>query len=741
MTERELLEMIEKSAEAVEIPESITPEAMKKKLDKLQESQGVFEDCEKKEQADKPHGGGRKIKKAGRRYVAAAAVLLVCGVGIFAATDGMGNLFGKNQEPDMNVADVVDASAADDLDEADAAVMESGGTAESQSEEALEEQPEAKKDAGDLYVVAEGYGDVYDVLYKNDYYRYQTNGSSIDYEYGVVEDLESTTGTFFGNASDSVENSTSDSAVKEENVEGDTAGSSYSRTNVQMEGVDESDIIKTDGSYIYVVDGSSIHIVDVTGESMEETGEIDVAMSSASDQIEEMYVSGNTLNLIVTKQVSELKEQSVDMGNGAATTSGTSFTVEDVLYFDSNIVTELLTYDISDPKKPKLTGRVTQDGYYKTSRKIGDVVYLFTEKYLEVPQLERSTAIADEEVSSWLPLINGEAVAYDCIYVPEQGSNSLMVSSVDVKKPDQVVDNVMIVNDSVDIYVSTESLYLYGGNYENDGIFTEIAKFSLKKGNINAVGAASVGGDVYDTFAINEYQGKLRLLTTDWSSGEDENNLYLFDQDLKLTGKLTGIAPGEQIYAARYFRDTAYFVTYRNTDPLFAVDLSDEKNPKILSELKITGFSEYLHFWGEDKLLGIGYETDPDTGATKGLKITMFDISNPAELTTLGTCVIENVDYSPALYNYKCVLVDAKENMIGFMAESYQNWRSGYNYLLFKWEDGKFKELMTESIDETVWMEQYRGLYVDEMFYLASPKQIISYDREDDYRMTEKLEL
>ena len=97
-------------------------------------------------------------------------------------------------------------------------------------------------------------------------------------------------------------------------------------------------------------------------------------------------------------------------------------------------------------------------------------------------------------------------------------------------------------------------------------------------------------------------------------------------------------------------------MTYRNMDPLFAVDLSDDTNPKILGELKITGFSEYLHFWGEDKLVGIGYETDPDTGAQEGLKITMFDISDPADLKEIKTLVLKNVDYSQALYNYKSVL-------------------------------------------------------------------------------------
>lgn len=277
-------------------------------------------------------------------------------------------------------------------------------------------------------------------------------------------------------------------------------------------------------------------------------------------------------------------------------------------------------------------------------------------------------------------------------------------------------------------------------DYSGSSITTQIAKFELDDGVIDAVGAASVAGAVTDTFAVNEYKGKLRILTTDWSSAENKNFLYLFDRELKRTGSIGDIAPGEEIYAARYLGDMAYFVTYRNTDPLFAVDLSDEKEPRILSELKITGFSEYLHFWGEDKLLGIGYETDPDTGNRKGIKLTMFDISDPANLKTAGTSVIKNLDYSPALYDYKCVLADAGENMIGFAGESYQR-KESYSYLVFSWENGAFREQMTESLAEGTDLSEYRGIYIGDLFYLASPKSVISYDRKGGYRMLQKMEI
>ena len=157
-----------------------------------------------------------------------------------------------------------------------------------------------------------------------------------------------------------------------------------------------------------------------------------------------------------------------------------------------------------------------------------------------------------------------------------------------------------------------------------------------------------------------------------------------------------------------------------------------------IGEEKITGFSEYLHFWGEDKLVGIGYETDPDSGVREGLKITMFDISNPADLKEIKTLVLKNVDYSQALYDYKCVLADAKENLLGFTTEDYEN--NSLDYLLFSWEDGKFVNLMTEKVAGNFSSDNYRGIYVGDVFYVADRAGICSFDRTKNYQLMKKIE-
>ncbi|MBO5069065.1 MAG: beta-propeller domain-containing protein, partial [Roseburia sp.] len=728
-------EIIDEQERKVEVDSSDESES-KQDSENNRKQEGGREQMEKKQGKQKKAGHvWQKIYRHGRRYGAVAAVfLLICGLGIFAAASGRNEQNGASQVADAG-ENAVGSSSVSGTEEGD--ILADYGQTETEDVAVI---PEPKKDAGELYVVADNYGEVYDAL--EDMYRVTEEKYGLrDFVYDAVKTL---TGSFY-TSDDAAVNESVNMAVAgigaamedgADTATSGTSGGSYSKTNLQTEGVDESDIIKTDGSYIYTVNGSSVYITDVRTKEMKAAGEITVAMNSASDQIREMYVDGNIVNLIVSKQESGLKESTTSENETAATDR---ICVDEVYYFDTNQVTELLTYDISNPKNPVLMGSVTQEGTYETSRKIGDVVYLFTNKYMSRPEVTRTAVMEDGGADGWIPMVDGKAIAADCIYIPDYGTAGLVVSSVNVQKPEEIVDNIMIINDNVEIYVSTTAIYLYGRNYDSS-ITTEIAKFSMDKGIFNAVGAANVPGEVYDTFAINEYQGRLRILTTDWSNGDDENNLYLLDEKLNMTGKLEGLAKGEQIYSARFFGNTAYFVTYRNTDPLFAVDLSDAANPKVLSELKITGFSEYLHFWGQDKLVGIGYETDPDTGRQLGMKMTMFDISNPADLKTAGTCVLENIDYSPALYNYKCVLVDEGENLIGFTGETYESDGPCSSYLLFSWENGAFGALMTETLAADVYLDNYRGLYIDDMFYLANPKGITSYDRTDGYKKVQKLD-
>lgn len=736
MTEQELLENIRQSAEKIEVPESLAPDAMRRKLKAEEENQKM---------------GKKSRKQYYKKMAAVAAMAVVCVAGSLAAyTHWNGSEMGAEAEEEEAAVELAEI-AEQYRKEPEDTDMETGEKENMENkEESAEETADLqeilpKQNAGDLYAVAKNYGEVYDLLEKYGQeqlyckeYFVSGNMDIAREESQSFEEPVANESVAMGAESAPAESGSAKKGMMNQVSDSSADGKTYSGTNLQVEGVDESDIIKTDGSYIYTVTGSRVVITEVREEKMKAAGEIQISMNNSSDRILEMYVDGNTLNLIIQTENAKLEKSAADNKTTNVNHKFERFPTEDVYYLESDIRTEVQTYDVTERMNPIQTGSVVQDGYYKDSRKIGDMIYLFTEKTMYAPKLNRETAITEYGAKNWLPLVNERAVSADSIYIPERGNSGLLVSSVNVNKPDAVVDSTLILNDYVNIYVSQDALYLYHTDYSMSEMKTQVAKFALENGRIGAVGANAVKGEVRDTFAVNEYNGRLRMLTTNWENGTVENGLYLLDEKLELLGKLEGIAKGEEIYAARYLGNTAYFVTYRNTDPLFAVDLTDEKNPKILSELKITGFSEYLHFWGKDKLLGIGYETNPDNGEKKGLKLTMFDISNPAQLETAGSLVIGNVDASPALYNYKCVLADEKENLIGFAAQNYRN--EGGSYLLFSWENGDFENRMTEKLDGESKIEDYRGIYIGERFYLAGRTGIHSYDRTKNYRLIEKYE-
>ena len=224
------------------------------------------------------------------------------------------------------------------------------------------------------------------------------------------------------------------------------------------------------------------------------------------------------------------------------------------------------------------------------------------------------------------------------------------------------------------------------------------------------------------------------------------------DKDMTTIGKIENLAEGEEIKSARFMGDTGYFVTYENTDPLFSADLSDPENPKITGKLKITGFSEYLHFYGQNRLLGIGWETDPDSGSTEGLKCSMFDISDPSEVKEIDRIILKDVTDCDALSNYRAILASVDKNLFGFAYGVYKNTGAGnyysyngqdfYYYGLFSYsEDGFTPETYlnfadTGLFDEEITTRQFRtsrGVYVRDTFFLVTDKGIAAYDMADGY--------
>ena len=707
MTDNELLNKIRQSAEDVDIPDSITPERISAKLKHTKTPASHF-------------------RFAPAKAISAAAVFLFMGI-----LSGITWNAVYHPSNDALQESGISSNADETADKAD----------ENSIPSQKDSTAEPKKNAGTLYTIAKSYDQIYDVLNSSNNY--------LDGEYYVSYDIDEATADGYDADVATAENYDADTATagtsngvmefaaedRGEEAQKLSDKESFSTTNLQTEGVDESDLIKTDGSYIYTVKDEHIFITDTANGNLKQITSLHPDLNAA-DSILELYVDNDALLLLVQHYDTSLEESSTgyytDTTESSAKKESGFLPLEDATaksYVETAYSTVLYVYDIKDLASPVLQGTTTQDGYYYTSRKIGDIVYLFTQKsfsYGAVYQKESSVE------GGFIPCINNTKIAYDHIYLPEEGRSGLICSSVNIKNPKEVIDDIMVIYDYADIYVGNDSIYLYQSKYLNDETLTEIAKFQIDEGNINAVNATSVKGSVYDTFAIQEYQNNLRILTTSYDNdGNSSNQLYLLDKDLQLTGSLEDISEGEEIYAARYFENTAYFITYRNTDPLFAVDLSDPTNPTLLGELKITGFSEYLHFWGKDHLLGIGYETNPDNGRFLGLKLVMFDISDPVNLKSVDSLVLDNYQYSPALYDYKCVLADSHQNLIGFATETDY---SDADYNIYAWEKDHFVKKLTTPLSDAISSDSVRGIYIGDKFYIAAPNEITSFDMSNDFQ-------
>ena len=717
MNEQEILTQLRKAAEEIEIPEALKPEQIEKQL----------QEQKAKQQQENQHLKPKKSKKIipWRRLGSMVAVLaLVVCSGIYITVTRVDKNSGTGQTDSIAMTDTQQT------------VGEAGETEEAEHVDVAS--------LGTMYHRASDYKEVYQTLLKGYQQNWIEGEMSAETSTATSEDKAS---------SNAAKDESADMDLSEGSKEG---GKDYSTTNLQMEGVDESDIAKIDGSYIYTVEDKYIVITDIRDGKLEEVTRFLPKDCGAADRVMEIYVDGDQLILVVQgyetsldgnskagsdKETSDKEtsdKETKDEENSDKETAVSDVAKDGAFCYKMNgkSTTQIQVYSIVDRRNPEFEGRLIQDGYYNTSRKIGDVVYLFTQYHMTSDVV----GYVEKEYTSVIPKVNGEKVAAGEIYLPESsGESGILVSSLDVNKPDKVLDSKLVISGYAQTYISKDALYLYEEDYDG-AMITNIAKFALDEGRISGVAATAVRGYVRDTFAINASDGYLRVLTTDYSTEDEVNALYILDENMKLTGQLTGIAPGEEIYAARFMGNTGYFVTYRNTDPLFTVDLSDPAKPEIIGELKVTGFSEYLHFWDDTHLLGIGYESDEKTGNIENIKLSMFNIENPGEVIEEAKLVLKDVDYSEALYDYKSVIISKDKNLIGLVCEDYSSSRTKQTYQIYSYENGTFKKQAEIPGINGVNYENVRGMYSGNVFYLWINDNITSYDMTDGFKKIKERE-
>ena len=473
-------------------------------------------------------------------------------------------------------------------------------------------------------------------------------------------------------------------------------GIDYSETNLRQQGVDEGDLVKTDGNYLYVVETNQTEVGIVkTGNALEETGEIRIKEGWG---IEEIYVVPEEKQVILV----------------------CSKNLGDVEFYPEEEQAEsmILTYDVSDPEEPELEGEVTQSGWYHSSRLAEGVLYLFT-------QYDVGTDIQEARPETYIPQVQGKLLEESEIFLPPYGQGTLyeIVTAVDLENPQETRDSRAIFSKGGDLYVSGENIYYYETVWTEKGQreMTTIRKISYRAGELEPEAQGAVDGYINDSFSIDEYEGRLRIVTT----VEDTNSVTVLDEELQVAGEITGLAKDERIYSARFLGKVGYFVTFRETDPLFSVDFSDPDKPRIIGKLKIPGFSDYLHSYREGQLLGIGMDVDEKTQITGGVKLTMFDVTDPADVKEADTYVLENVYNTDVSYDYKAALVDGEKDLIGFPADS----EGGRIYYLFSYDtETGFQRLMEEEVNGG---GTTRGIYIGDRLYVVDGNVIEAYSLEN----------
>lgn len=485
-------------------------------------------------------------------------------------------------------------------------------------------------------------------------------------------------------------NKTSDSVQQAEAAAATGANESavgYSTTNIQVQGVDEADLVKTDGEYIYQVTSTEVMVtkaypakdLSVTARiSFEDQGFAPSELYLDSDYL---VVIGHASNYFVlpTDGTPELKR------------------IMPPYHHQNRVKTYI--YDISDKAKITKVREVEVDGRYVSSRKIGTSVYLVALNYLDTYRIQekgeghaptyRDTAVRNDYV----------AVPYDEIrYIPPIAyPNYLVIAGFDLARPAEPARISAYLGSGENIYVSTKNLYIALTNYSayqpmdnttakrlpGGQQETIVYKFSLNEGRVTYLNKGQVPGTILNQFSMDEYNSNFRIATTTekmWNSeGNSGNNVYILDENMSMVGRLEDIAPGERIFSTRFMGDRAYMVTFKNVDPLFVLNLKNPSEPSILGALKIPGYSDYLHPYDSNHIIGFGKDTievpSKDSSGRivgtqayyMGLKMALFDVSdvtNPIE--KFSEKIGDRGTDSELLRNHKALLFNRETGLLAF---------------------------------------------------------------------------
>lgn len=469
------------------------------------------------------------------------------------------------------------------------------------------------------------------------------------------------------------------------------AAPDHSDTNTQIAGVDEGDIVETDGEYLYVLGTDEVVIIDSWSSDASDALRVVSRVPLVGRPVAE-YLQGNRLTVL-----SEVG------GSYWITPSPTGPWLETAAkhpWSPPNL--RITVLDVSNRETPQVVQSSELEGVSFESRAIGSHVYLAMRNSFVLPGPElvpvgepsptdsTNRAVLSGSMGLWYPMPVVQQYVYETqeqylarvegkvldLALPNYSTydsagqlieSGLTVAATDIYRPG-AVDNsnlmAIVVFDTVqddpgplssigiptryvdDVYVSPESIYLVQPNWSVGEVSTEILKLEYDPTGDHVALAAigSVPGSVLNQFSVDEYDGALRVATTSGWGLEASSGVYVLSQkgqELAVIGKVDGLAPGEQIYSVRFQEDFAFLVTFRQTDPLWVIDLSTPETPQVVGELEIPGFSQYLHLVPGGYLIGIGRNADAATGLFQEPQVSLFDVIDRANPRLLDRFDIE----------------------------------------------------------------------------------------------------
>lgn len=565
------------------------------------------------------------------------------------------------------------------------------------------------------------------------------------HNYDVIEKVDNTWSIGIDSVG-STESSSSSSNTKD-----------YSTTNIQVENVDEADIVKTDGDYIYSISEDNVIITDAKDPKQPKV--VATIQSEDDDIPEDIILYKDKLVVISTK------------GNQTQR-----------YYYNNRMNTVVKIYNITSREKPVLTKSYEMYEPYYTSRCIDNVLYVISSGNLRKEDDEIVVGYNEDNMEKEMSI---DKIKY---LKDVKTTKQTLISTVDLNNETADIKLDSYLMNISNAYVSENAIYLLNQKYNNDskipikllfgfkgvfgledyyemdsesGYYTEIYKFDIKE-NVEYKAKTKVKGKTINQYSLDEKDNHLRIALYD----NDGSRVAIFDEDLKQIGISDNVAKGEKMYSSRFIGDKVYFVTYKTMDPLFVMDLSNEAKPKVLGKLKIPGYSTYLHPYDENHIIGIGMETKEiinrnsngkvisTTAKVVGMKMALFDVSNVNSPVQISSVVIgDSRTTSAILTNPKALLFSKEKSLIAIpvnnysqdfevtssnnyetMINNYTKYSKPYNaegYFVYNInvQDGfKLKGVIThEKTNATYYYSNsklLRGLYIDNNLYTVSETMI-----------------